>query len=103
MLAAIFGVIWLTLPSRPDGSVDTIELGEVEKFTEVELEDRLIGDFRGNILVSWGDPDASSEGKNEDTEDTYYLVDCDKYSSITLCYDTNEVIKSIVVAIRNDL
>ena len=87
-------VIFLTaLPNKPSGTVDTIELDEVVRFTEDELENRLIGELRENIIHSWGDPHSIL---NEQDTVSYELPNGDKYKSITLFYEDNIIVDIVL-------
>ena len=69
---------------KPDRTVDTPELGEVTRFSQEQLEKKLIGEYRGNILHSWGEPDIVLT----ETSDKYYLDESNsKY--IILHYDND--------------
>lgn len=61
---------------------DTIELGEVIEWPLERVEKKLIGEYRENILHSWGEPDAILT----ETSDKYYL-DEDNSRYIILYYD----------------
>lgn len=62
--------------------VDTIELGEVLEYSAERVERALIGEYRGNILHSWGEPDFVLT----ENSDKYYL-DEDNSRYIILYYD----------------
>lgn len=61
---------------------DTIELGEVIEWSAERVEKKLIGEYRGNILHSWGEPDFVLT----ETSDKYYL-DEENSRYIILYYD----------------
>ena len=63
-------------------TADTIELGEVSEWPLERVENKLIGEYRENILHSWGEPDAILT----ETSDKYYL-DEDNSRYIILYYD----------------
>ena len=62
---------------------DTIELVEVIEWTEERVEKKLIGEYRGNILHSWGEPDITLTDTNADK----YYLDEDSSRYIILYYD----------------
>ena len=62
---------------------DTIELVEVIEWPEARVEKKLIGEYRGNILHSWGEPDVTLTDTNADQ----YYLDEDSNRYIILYYD----------------
>lgn len=70
---------------------DTIELGEVLEWPDERVEKKLIGEYRGNILHSWGEPDVVLS----ETADKYYLND-DNSEYIILKYDSEGYIQEFV-------
>lgn len=81
--------VFSNVASRSDGTTDTLELREVsglvlEKgYTQEEIEEKLKGEKRDNILVSWGEPAGSLSGmwgyvwfldENENTKITLYYA-----------------------------
>lgn len=86
-------VFLVSLPNRPDGTIDIMELGEVAKFSKSELENRLVGELRENIITSWGDPNSII---TEQDAVSYDLPNGDKYKCITLFYDNNAVVDIVV-------
>ena len=78
MLVAFPVIQNLTSTQAPD----TIELGEVTEWSAERVEKKLIGEYRENILHSWGEPDFVLT----DTSDKYYL-DEDDSRYIILYYD----------------
>lgn len=75
---------------------DTIELSEVLEWSAERVEKKLIGEYRGNILHSWGEPDIVLT----ETSDKYYL-DEDNSKYIILYYDNEGYITEF--AFGNDL
>ena len=71
--------------------VDTIELGEVLEYSAERVEKALIGEYRGNILHSWGEPDVVLT----DTADKYYL-DEENSRYIILHYDDKGYITEFI-------
>lgn len=85
--------------SRPDGTADTMELSEVsglviEKgYTQEEIEEKLKGEYRDNILISWGEPDGSLFGMFGDV----WFLDTEKDRKITLYYDAEGYVENVRV------
>lgn len=86
----------MNLPNRPYGDIDTMELKEIERFSEEELKNRLVGTLRENIIHSWGEPHFVSITNGQNT-DSYSLTNGDKYKKITLFYDADGFIINIIV------
>lgn len=85
-LAACLCVMLVVFPTiqNPTSTqeADTIELGEVLEWSEERVEKKLIGEYRENILHSWGEPDVVLS----ETADKYYMDEGNsKY--IILYYD----------------
>lgn len=89
--------------SRPDGTTDTMELGEVrglviEKgYTQEEIEEKLKGEYRENILVSWGEPD----GKLSGFWGEVWFLDEEKDKKITLYYDADGCVENVRIGSRS--
>lgn len=62
---------------------DTIEFAEVIEWPEERVEKKLIGEYRENILHSWGEPDITLTDTNADK----YYLDEDNSRYIILYYD----------------
>lgn len=83
--------------SRPEGATDTMELGEVrglviEKgYTQEEIEEKLKGEYRENILVSWGEPD----GKLSGFWGEVWFLDEEKDKKIILYYDAEGYVENV--------
>lgn len=83
--------------SRPEGTADTVELSEVsglvtEKgYTQEEIEEKLKGELRDNILVSWGEPDGMLSGFWGDI----WFLDAEKDKKIILYYDTEGYVENV--------
>ena len=90
-VCGVFAVIKVfNIESRPDGTVDTPELGEISGLTQDELDKRLIGLMQEEIYHSWGEPDeAFSE------YDIWYL-DSDGKEKVILYHDDNRCVSDIV-------
>ena len=77
---------------RPDGTTDTPELSEICEMTDEQIESKLIGEFRENILHSWGEPDevlllsGEPHTASSVTSEKYYLNESDS-EYIILHYD----------------
>lgn len=87
-LAACLCLLIVAVPairnSTSTQEADTIELGEVLEWSDERVEKKLIGEYRGNILHSWGEPDVVLS----ETADKYYLDESNsKY--IILHYDND--------------
>lgn len=52
--------------------MDIVEVGEIEKYTEEELQDRMLGQYRVNIDEKWGETNKTES--NADT-DVYEFAD----------------------------
>lgn len=101
VLIVVIGVIAVIklgdFASRPDGTTDTMELSEVsglvlEKgYTQEEIEEKLKGEYRDNILVSWGEPDGSLFGMFGDV----WFLDAEKDKKITLYYDAEGYVENV--------
>lgn len=64
-LTAIFCAVFLIITiiaitqrisCMPDGSIDLVEIKEINKYTEEELQTKLLGQYRVNINEAWGPP-----------------------------------------------
>lgn len=92
----IAGVLFMA-KNRPDGSTDTMELSEVsgyvlEKgYTQEQIEEKLKGEFRNDIIASWGEPDGMLSGF---WGDMWYLDDKDDMR-ITLYYDGDGYVTNV--------
>lgn len=87
---------------KPDGTTDLIELGEVSAFvsekgyTAEDFKEKLVGQFSGDIIHSWGEADIQFSGF---WGHSWYLDDNnDKY--ISLYYDENGYVEEIVIGNR---
>lgn len=68
-LVSLVGIIYIGIhffPSSPEGCIDIVEIGEIEKYTEQELQDRMLGQSRVNIDERWGESNKTES--NEDTD-----------------------------------
>ena len=84
LLAAIVYIGMHFFPSSPEGYIDIVEVGEIEKYTEKELQDKMLGQYRVNIDEKWGK--ANKIESNADTD--VYEFDDISYK-IILTYDRN--------------
>lgn len=91
-IAACLCLIALVTFSFPSSSetVDTPELGEISRFTQEKLEERLIGLMQEEIYHSWKKPD-----KTFSEYDIWYL-DNDGKEKVILYYDDNRCVSDIV-------
>ena len=98
LAVAIVAIIKFTgFANKPDGSTDTMELSEVsgyvlEKgYTQDQIEEKLKGEFRNDIIASWGEPDGMLSGF---WGDMWYLDDKDDMR-ITLYYDNEGYVMGV--------
>lgn len=108
VLIVVVGVIAVIklggFASRPDGTADTMELSEVsglvlEKgYTQEEIEEKLKGEHRDNILVSWGEPDGMLSGFWGDI----WFLDENENTKITLYYDANGCVEYVRIDAISD-
>lgn len=98
LAVAIVAIIKFTgFANKPDGSTDTMELSEVsgyvlEKgYTQEQIEEKLKGEFRNDIIASWGEPDGMLSGF---WGDMWYLDDKDDMR-ITLYYDGDGYVTNV--------
>lgn len=85
-LLLIFGVIFfLSIPNKPEGATDVIQLYEISESSQERLELKLIDEYRGNIHYSWGEPDEtvpniySNKYYLDDNDSEYFLLYYDSY------------------------
>ena len=107
-VAVLLGVIAVitfdSFGSRPDGTTDTMELGEVKElvlekgYTQEEIEEKLKGEHRDNILVSWGQPDGMLSGM---WGEVWFLDDV-KDKKITLYYDAGGCVENVRIGSRSN-
>ena len=77
LLAAIVYVGMHFFPSSPEGYMDIVEVGEIEKYTEEELQDRMLGQYRVNIDERWGETNKIESNAHTDVyefEDISYKI-----------------------------
>jgi len=98
LAVAVVAIIKFTgFANKPDGSTDTMELSEVsgyvlEKgYTQEQIEEKLKGEFRNDIIASWGEPDGMLSGF---WGDMWYLDDKDDMR-ITLYYDNEGYVMGV--------
>lgn len=84
LLAAIAYIGMHFFPSSPEGYMDIVEVREIEKYTEKELQDRMLGQYRVNIDERWGETNKTES--NADT-DVYEFKDISY--KIILTYDAD--------------
>ena len=83
------------IPSSPEGCIDIVEIVEISKFSEEELQRKMVGQSRVNINDAWGPPEVVESQPNIDIykfEDVNY--------QIILEYDSNGNVVSLE---RNEL
>ena len=64
-------------PSSPEGYMDIVEVGEIEKYSEEELQDRMLGQYRINIDERWGESNKTESNADIDVyefEDIPYKI-----------------------------
>lgn len=83
--------------SRPDGTADTPEFGEIADYTQEQLDEKLIGRSQEEIHSAWGEPDGMLSGFRGDI---YHVPD--GYESMILYYDADGIVETIKVDHRND-
>ena len=98
LAVAVVAIIKFTgFANKPDGSTDTMELSEIceyvlEKgYTQEQIEEKLKGEFRNDIIASWGEPDGMLSGF---WGDIWYLDDKDDMR-ITLYYDGDGYVTNV--------
>ena len=53
-------------PSSPEGYMDIVEVGEIEKYSKEELQDRMLGQYRVNIDEKWGESNKTESDADTD-------------------------------------
>ena len=64
-------------PSSPEGYMDIVEVWEIEKYSEEELQDRMLGQYRINIDERWGESNKTESNADIDVyefEDIPYKI-----------------------------
>ena len=84
LLAAVVYICIHFFPSSPEGYMDIVEVGEIEKYTEEELQDRMLGQYRVNIDERWGETNRTERNANTDVYE-FDEISC----KIILTYDTD--------------
>ncbi len=85
--------------NRPDGTTDVMEFSEVKGlvllkgYTQEEIEEKLKGEHRDNILVSWGEPDGMLHGRWGDV----WFLDETESKKITVYYDSDGCVESVII------
>ena len=77
LLAVVVYIGMHFFPSSPEGYVDIVEVGEIEKYSEEELQDRMLGQYRVNIDEKWGESNKTESDADTDAyefEDISYKV-----------------------------
>lgn len=72
------------IPSSPEGYVDLVEIAELSKYSDEELQSRMVGQHRVDINEAWGSPAVAD---SEPNIDVYKFEDANY--QITLEYDSN--------------
>lgn len=55
LIVAIVACVHL-IPSSPEGYVDLVEIVEISKYSDEELQRRMVGQYRVDINDAWGAP-----------------------------------------------
>lgn len=84
LLAATVYIGMHFFPSSPEGYMDIVEVGEIEKYSDEELKDRMLGQYRVNVDERWGE--SNKVESNADT-DVYEFEDISY--KIILTYDAD--------------
>lgn len=84
LLATIVYIGMHFFPSSPEGYMDIVEVGEIAKYTEDELKDRMLGQYRVNVDERWGE-----SNKTESNSDTDVYEFEDLSYKIILTYDAD--------------
>ena len=72
------------IPSSPEGFVYLVEIAELSKYSDEELQSRMVGQHRVDINEAWGSPAVAD---SEPNIDVYKFEDANY--QITLEYDSN--------------
>lgn len=87
-----------------DAGADIMEFNEVkglvlEKgYTQEEIEEKLKGEYRDNILASWGEPDGMLSGMWGDV----WFLDDEQSKKITVYYDSNGCVENVRIGSRSN-
>ncbi len=85
--------------NRPDGTTDVMEFSEVKGlvllkgYTQEEIEEKLKGECRDNLLVSWGEPDGMLSGM---WGDIWFLDDAEG-KKIIVYYDSDGYVENVLI------
>ena len=77
-------IVIVAIPSSPEGYVDLVEIAELSKYSDEELQSRMVGQHRVDINEAWGSPAVAD---SEPNIDVYKFEDANY--QITLEYDSN--------------
>ena len=89
--------VFSNITGREDGTTDTLALKEVSElvlekgYTQEEIEKKLVGEYRDNILVSWGEPAGSLSGMWGDV----WFLDEKEETKITLYYTGDGYVENV--------
>ena len=103
LLSIIAIIAFNSIGSRLNGTTDTMELSEVrglvleKRYTQEEIEEKLKGEYRDDIIVSWGEPDGHLSGF---WGDVWFLDDI-KDKKITLYYDADGCVENVRIGSRS--
>ena len=107
-LVVVIGIISIIkfsgFASKPDSTTDTMELSEVKAFvlekgyTQEEVEEKLKGEYRDNIIASWGEPDGHLSGFWGEV----WFLDDTKDKKITLYYDADGCVENVRIGSHSE-
>ncbi len=107
-LVVVIGIIAIIkfsgFASKPDSTTDTMELSEVKAFvlekgyTQEEVEEKLKGEYRDNIIASWGEPDGHLSGFWGEV----WFLDDTKDKKITLYYDADGCVENVRIGSHSE-
>lgn len=78
---------------RPDGTTDTPELEEITRFTQEQLNERLVGLPQEEIHDSWGNPDGHLSGFLGEI----WTLDNEDNIQIIIYYDNDGLVEHIKI------
>lgn len=106
-LVVVIGIIAIIkfsgFASKPDSTTDTMELSEVKAFvlekgyTQEEVEEKLKGEYRDNIIASWGEPDGHLSGFWGEV----WFLDDTKDKKIILYYDADGCVENVRIGSKS--
>lgn len=67
LLAVLIFIGMHFFPSSPEGYVDLVEIVALSKYSDEELQSRMVGQHRVDINEAWGPPEVAESLPNIDT------------------------------------